>query len=214
MRALASLSGLIAACGVTIAQTPQKTDFATESRPREVLTVSVQSAPMLAPTPIKIPVRMGYTPEQLLHMNESELTDLYKSSPPAPVPTQYTPGTVIFQPGSPITVPVARIMSNVSWQGKYFPGNGQMVNKMFYIPTIKAAIRSGESWIDGGPSTVYDYTDTSLIWMHYRDEVREVSPGVYLGIMHRRAHSGPKITTWFALDARNCKSGCGTGCPR
>jgi len=150
---------------------------------------------------------MGYTPEQLLHMNESELMNLYKCSGPAPIPMQYTPGTVIFQPGSAITVPVARVMSNLTWQGKYFPGNGMMVNKMFYVKTIKAAIGPGESWVDGGPSTIFDYADTSLVWTHYRDEVREVSPGVYLGIMHQRKKSGPMIATWFALDARNCKSG-------
>ena len=40
----------------------------------------------------------------------------------------------------------------------------------------------------------------------YLGKVREVSPGVHLGIMHKRTKEGPKVATWFALDAR------GTGC--
>jgi hypothetical protein len=77
-----------------------------------------------------------------------------------------------------------------------------MVNRQFGVPTISAAIQDGESYIDGRPTLVFDYEDTSLICTRYRDEVREVSPGVYLGVMHKRTKDGPKVATWFALDAR------------
>jgi hypothetical protein len=115
---------------------------------------------------------------------------------------------VIFKPGSCITVPVARVMECTAWQGKYFPCESTMVNRQFGVPTVKANIYAGESWLDGGPSTVFDYQDTSVICCRYRDEVREVSPGVCLGIMHRRGKDGPKIATWFALDARTGQGCC------
>ena len=65
-----------------------------------------------------------------------------------------------------------------------------------------------EIFVDGGPSMIFDYQNTSIVWMHYRDEVREVSPGVFLGIMHWVGWGGPTIATWFALDLVNGQSGC------
>jgi hypothetical protein len=207
MRYLATLgaSGLV----VTLiwAQAPIRTDFAIDRPGVVVEPVSVTVLPIPVPPPTGVLSRPSYTPEQLLRMNEAELIDLYKRSVPAPVPTTYTPGLVIFKPGSCITVPMARVMECTAWQGKYFPCEGTMVNRQFGVPTIKAVIYAGESWLDGGPSTVFDYADTSLICKRYRDEVREVCPGVCLGIMHQRAKDGPKIATWFALDARTGK-GC------
>ena len=127
---------------------------------------------------------------------------------PGMPPCGYTPGTIIFCPGSAITVPTARVMKATAWQGKTIPGDRTMVNKMFGLPTIKAAITSGDSFIDGRPSVIFDYQDTSFVWRKYRDEVREVSPGVYLGCMHRLGCTGPTVATWFALDTCHGK-GCG-----
>ena len=207
MRYLATLGATAFAAAVGWAQSPVRTDFATD-RPRVVVEpVSVTVLPIPVLPPPGVLSRPSYTPEQLLRMSEPELIDLYKCSPPAPVPTTYTPGLVIFQPGSCITVPLARVMECTAWQGKYFPCEGTMVNRQFGVPTVKANIYAGESWLDGRPSTVFDYADTSLVCKRYRDEVREVSPGVCLGIMHRRAKDGPKIATWFALDTRTGK-GC------
>lgn len=150
-----------------------------------------------------------YEPEQLLRMNEGELVEVYKCGTVSPVPCGYTPGLVIYKPGSKVTVPVSKLMKLTAWQGKYIPGNGLMVNRQFGVPSIKAAISDGVSYIDGGPTLVFDYEDTSLMCKRYRDEVREVSPGVYLGCMHRRPKDGPvEIATWFALDTRCGKSTC------
>ena len=143
---------------------------------------------------------MGYSAEQLLHMSECELVQVYKCGVPGMPPCGYTPGKMIFMPGSAITVPTSRVIGATFWQGKMFPGDGTMVNRMFGLPAIKAAITGGESFVDGKPSTIFDYHDTSFVWRNYRDEVREVSPGVYLGIMHWVGWGGPRIATWFALD--------------
>jgi len=206
MRYLATLGVTTVIAALSWAQVPVRTEFAID-RPALVQTDSVRVLPLPVPPTPGVLSRPTYTPEQLLRMSESELIDLHKCSRPAPVPTNYTPGLVIFKPGSCITVPMARVLECTAWQGKYFPCEGTMVNRQFGMPTIRAVIYAGESWLDGGPSTVFDYADTSLVCTRYRDEVREVSPGVCLGIMHRRCKSGPKIATWFALDART-----GNGC--
>jgi len=209
MRFLASLGGIGLFAVTVSAQHTIQTDFATErSSPAVIQPVSVTV--LGAPTPdVGTPgPSPAYTPEQLLRMCESDLMSLYKCSGPAPVPKTYTPGLVIFKPGSCITVPTARALECTAWQGKYFPCEGTMVNRQFGMPTVKATIYAGQSWLDGRPSTVFDYADTSLVCKRYRDEVREVSPGVYLGIMHRRGKDGPKIATWFALDARTGQGCC------
>jgi hypothetical protein len=205
MRILAILGGLGLCTAVGWAQQPGPTDFATDGRLPAVETVGVT---IFAPPPVVSPPvsRVCYTPDILLKLPECELARIYKCASPGPIPCGYTPGLVIMKPGSMITAPVGRVLQRTAWQGKYFPDEATMVNRMFGVPTIAATIYPGESWLDGGPSLVFDYEDTSLVWMRYRDEVREVSPGVYLGIMHRRMKDGPKIATWFALDAR------GKGC--
>src|SRR5262245_29375054 len=209
MRFLATLGGICLMAVSASGQYSGTTDFAVDRlMPTIVEPVGVTVLP--APQAVTSPVSSApaYSPEQLLRMDECDLIRLYKCSRPAPVPACYTPGLVIFQPGSCITVPVARAMECTAWQGKYFPCPGTMVNRQFGVPSVKAKIYAGESWLDGGPSTVFDYQDTSLICCRYRDEVREVSPGVCLGIMHRRGKDGPQIATWFALDARTGQGGC------
>ncbi len=42
----------------------------------------------------------------------------------------------------------------------------------------------GESLLDGQPALILDYSKSRL-WPDVRDEEREVSPGLYLGIMYR-----------------------------
>ena len=214
MRTLASLGGLGLFAAAALAQAPTKTDFATDTgrRPVDPVSVTMLPAPAVAPVVIAPAITpMGYSGEQLLRMNECELVQVYKGGVPGMPPCGYTPGTIIFQPGSAITVPTASLMKATAWQGKYIPGDGTMVNRMFGLPTIKAAVTSGESFIDGRPSVVFDYQDTSLVWRKYRDEVREVSPGVYLGCMHRLGCKGPTVATWFALDTVHGKGGC-KGC--
>ena len=147
------------------------------------------------------------SPDQLVRMKESELIALYKSAEPGPIPTGYTPGLAILKPGSFSTVRVSKLISATAWQGKYFPDDGTMINKTFGLKAIKANVYPGISWLDGGPSTIFDYYDRSKIAARYRDEVREVSPGIYLGIMHKRDGACPKLAAWFALDAR-----CGKAC--
>jgi hypothetical protein len=214
MRILASLAGLCLFAAAALAQAPTKGDFATDKgrRPVEPITVTMLPAPVVTPVLMKPAfVPMGYSGDQLLRMSECELVQVYKCGAPGMPPCGYTPGTIIFQPGSAITVPTSRVMKATAWQGKYIPGDGTMVNRMFGMPSIKAAITSGESFIDGRPSVVFDYQNTSLVWRNYRDEVREVSPGVYLGCMHRLGCTGPTVATWFALDTVHGQSGC-KGC--
>lgn len=196
MRTLAALGCLAIVMCCASAQEPKKTAFASDQPSK-----TTPSLPVPAPVPAQTTLKRDYVPEQLLRMDECQLIEVYKSGSVTPVPCGYTPGLVIYKPGSKLTVPMSKLMKLTAWQGKYITCD-KMINRQFGVPSIKADIQQGESWIDGGPTLVFDYYDSSFICKQYRDEVREVSPSVYLGCMHRREKDGMRIATWFALDTR------------
>jgi hypothetical protein len=136
----------------------------------------------------------------LVRMSKYELDALYLASPPAPVPSGYVPGRAIKSPGSRFTAANAR-MTRLVWQGKVFRDDGTMVNRVFGGATaIPADVFFGESLMDGKPALVLDYSRSKL-WPNVRDEVREVSPGLYLGVMYD-GKSVVKQKMYFTLDAR------------
>jgi len=211
MRILATLGCYVVLVASASAQQPAKNGFATELPKKvspEPIPVTVLPAPMENHR-ILISTKT-YTPQQLLRMDECELLKIYKCGIASPVPCGYTPGTVIYKPGTCLAVPGSKMFKFTAWQGKYITC-GTMTNRQFGVPAIKAAISDGVSWIDGKPSLIFDYEDTSLICFRYRDEVREVCPGIYLGCMHRRTKGEPEIAVWFALDARKLKGMCPLG---
>jgi len=211
MRILATLGCCAVLVASASAQQPAKKGFAADTPvkaspepiPVTVLPGQPAAVRVLVPT-------QTYTPQQLLRMDECELIKIYKCGIATPVPCGYTPGTVIYRPGTCLAVPGSKMFKFTAWQGKYITC-GTMTNRQFGVPAIKAAISDGTSWIDGKPSLIFDYEDTSLVCARYRDEVREVSPGIYLGCMHKRTKDGPEISVWFALDARKLKGMCPLG---
>ena len=86
------------------------------------------------------------------------------------------------------------------WQGKVVePGQTSAVNRFFGIRIIRGKLYYGPSWMDGNPSIILDYSTTSLVYARYRDEFREVAPGLFLGLMYARTSPDPKLKMYFAL---------------
>jgi hypothetical protein len=120
----------------------------------------------------------------LLQMTRAELDDLYRSSTPGPTPTGDTQGTAIAFPGTFVAQIFATLVSWLVWQGKVFdPSRGELRNKVSPVGflSIRAKVYSDDSWMDGRPTIVIDYSKTSFVAQKIRDEIREVAPGVYLG---------------------------------
>ena len=139
--------------------------------------------------------------EQLVLMNRCQLLTLYANSETGPIPNGYTPGLAIFNPGRPLTMARARLTSKTLWQGKTFLDD-HLVNKVCGLQAFNAAVYLGASWYDGKPSIVIDYQDLKWPASRYRDEIREVSPGIYLGLMFERRCPQPELKVFFTLDAR------------
>ena len=71
------------------------------------------------------------------------------------------------------------------WQGKVFePDESTAVNRFFGMRVIRGQLYQGPSWLDGGPSLVLDYSQTSRIYADNRDEIRQIAPGLFLGLMY------------------------------
>lgn len=139
--------------------------------------------------------------DDLVHMNRCDLESLYRHSEMGGPPMGVTDGRAIVNPGSPFTAPTATV-TRIIWQGKVFTEDNMMVNRVFGLRAIRARVSPGESWLDGKPSLILDYADTSKMYSHVRDEVREISPGLYLGIAYHRTSAGPELNKFFTLDSR------------
>ena len=111
-------------------------------------------------------------------------------------------GIAIPYPGTAMA-PRASKVARLLWQGKVFdPCESMITNRFFGLKLIKGQVYPGESWMDGRPATIIDYSSTSRLYAPYRDEIREVAPGLYLGIMYERTCPRPTLKTYFLLDAR------------
>ena len=139
--------------------------------------------------------------DDLVRMSRCDLESLYRHSEMGGPPMGVTDGRAIVNPGTPFTVPTATV-TRIVWQGKVFTEDNMMVNRVFGLRAIRAKVYPGESWLDGKPSLILDYADTSKMYSHVRDEVREISPGLYLGIAYHRTSAGPELNKFFTLDSR------------
>jgi hypothetical protein len=135
----------------------------------------------------------------LLRMGPAELEALYRQGIPAAIPPGRVRGTALLAPGTWRARPLAR-GSRLVWQGKVFePEAGMAVNRFFGMRMIRAQVYQGPSWLDGAPALILDYSQTSRIYAGNRDEIRQVAPGLFLGLMYDRTTAPPDLTMYFAL---------------
>jgi hypothetical protein len=127
---------------------------------------------------------MAITVPEMMKMSQDELDELYLQSPPGDIPQGEAKGTAIVAPGTSFTDEIAAFINVFAWQGKVFdPQKGVLRNRIlpFGLNAIIAKVYKAPSWLDNKECIVLDYSETSLVAHWIRDEIREVSPRVYLG---------------------------------
>jgi hypothetical protein len=161
--------------------------------------VSDQPAPAAAP---------ALSLERLACMSWCELEQLYRRASPGAIPTGYLRGRAIYCPGAPLT-PARSKMTQAVWHGKLFCPDETLVNRWCLgLHAVHARVCVGPGWLDGNPSILMDYRGVShVIWKDVRDEIREVAPGLYVGIMYRCKSGQPQMKMFFALELSPC-NGC------
>ena len=136
----------------------------------------------------------------LVSLTPEQLTALYQSGTAIAPPQGWLPGQALVQPGSRLGA-VASRGAGLVWQGKRIAADGTARNRFFGLPMIKGQLAQGSSWLDGQPTILLDYSQTSRLYRPYRDEIRQVAPGVFLGLMYDRRTSPATFVRFFALDA-------------
>jgi len=130
---------------------------------------------------------MAVTADQMLGMSRRQLDQLFGSHAAGEIPEGEARGTVIIRMGRWLSVLVSRIAHRVAWQGKVFdPVRGELRNEISPLraKAIRAKVYKAPSWFDQKECIVLDYSKTSFVARKIRDEIREVSPGVFLGIVY------------------------------
>lgn len=139
------------------------------------------------------------TLDDLVTLSASQLDQLYRQSQPGPVPTGKVRGRALYPDAR---FPKARSSAaRIAWQGKVFdPETSTAINRFFGVRMIRGNVYIAPSWLDGAPSMILDYDGTSKIYGSYRDEIRQVAPGLYLGLMYDRTKSPVDLKMYFAFD--------------
>jgi hypothetical protein len=130
---------------------------------------------------------MAYTVNQLMEMHNEQLDELFSGSPTGDIPNGEADGTAIVAPGTKFSPVIASLINIFTWQGKTFDAaHGTLTNRIlaFGLNAIVAQVYKSESWFDGKECIVLDYSKTSLLAEHVRDEIRQIGPGFYLGLVY------------------------------
>ena len=137
-------------------------------------------------------------PAQFLKMSDEQLDDLFRNSPAGEIPNGEGEGTAIIKPGSSVSDDIARFVHLFTWKGKVFDrAKGELRNEILPMgyKAIVAKVYKDKSWLDQKECIVLDYSKTSLVAKWIRDEIREVAPGIFLGVVYW----GKKKLIHFAL---------------
>jgi hypothetical protein len=164
--------------------------------------------PSYAPPATASPTAL--TLDELTTLPRRQLNELFRSSlqptdlrRAGVMPDGDTQGVAIVGKGPLARRFWARFARILCWQGKVFTrqddDNAMLVNKITFagIKAIKARVYRGPSRLDGQECIVLDYSRTSLVAKLIRDEIREVAPGVFLGLVFWGRSN--KILLRFAL---------------
>ena len=135
----------------------------------------------------------------LARARRSELDELFRRSSPGPLPQGTARGTAILLPGSPANRVLGALIRFLVWKGKVFnPQSGDLKNLLGPLGNrgIRAKVYQDKSWFAEGAAIILDYSHTSFVARMIRDEIREVSPGVYLG----QVYWGKRRIALFTLE--------------
>ena len=125
---------------------------------------------------------------QLLAMDQKQLDALFRASPAGPTPEGVAEGTVIAGAGTPAARALAPLLG-LAWRGKvFYEPEHDLLNRILPIGlrAVRASVYRDKSWFDGKQTIVLDYSQSLLPARSIRDEIREVAPGLYLGIVYVR----------------------------
>jgi len=127
-------------------------------------------------------------PPALIGDTADQLAKIFGSGVAGAIPNGRGKGTVLIGTGGPLARLAAALAYALAWRGKVVNAReGRLKNLV-----------TQDSWYDGETCIVLDYSKTSFVARKIRDEIREIAPGVFLGLVFW----GRRHVLDFALDFR------------
>src|SRR3954465_211543 len=126
------------------------------------------------------------TTTELSALSTPDLDEVYALATATHRPTGQGAGTALVATATPIGRPLSALIRMGLWKGKQFADDGTSLTNIvspFGVRGVKAEGTLGNSWLDDRPCVVLDYSQTSTVARWVRDEIREVAPGLYLGVV-------------------------------
>ena len=140
-------------------------------------------------------------PSSLVDETADALGELFGAGTAGAIPDGRGKGTVLLGTGGRLTRVAAAVCYALAWRGKVVNAREARLKNIVTplgIQAIEAAVYKQDSWHDGEPCIVLDYSKTSFVARMIRDEIREIAPGVFLGLVFW----GRRHVLDFALDFR------------
>ena len=140
-------------------------------------------------------------PSSLVEESIEGLGELFGAGTAGAIPNGRGKGTVLLGTGGRAARVAAALCYALAWRGKVVNARqGRLKNILtpLGIQAIEAAVYQQDSWYDGDTCIVLDYSKTSFVARMIRDEIREIAPGVFLGLVFW----GRRHVLDFALDFR------------
>ncbi|GGU68185.1 hypothetical protein GCM10010211_36820 [Streptomyces albospinus] len=129
---------------------------------------------------------MALSETDLLKAGDAGLLELFRKSPPGVIPKGPLEGTGIVRwGGRRLTGSLARFVRLALWRGKVIDHEGYLSNRLtaFDVLAVLAQVYKGPSMLDDRDCIVIDYSRISLAARAVRDEMRQVGPDLYLGVV-------------------------------
>ncbi len=143
------------------------------------------------------------TMDSLSCMSWNQLEAIYRQFEGGTMPCGYYKGKAIYCKGR-FGSRLRSGLTKLVWEGKHFECD-TIVNQWKAVKMLPGKVYRGKSWYDGKPSIILDYRNSSLLWRKVRDEIRQVGPNLYLGIMHIEKKCEPEMRCFFILEKQCCK---------
>src|SRR6185295_18246847 len=127
------------------------------------------------------------TARDLPSMRGSQLDQLFADAPAGEIPVGKGSGQALMATGTVAARPLVAITRLLAWQGKQFDAPSHTLRNLispFGFKAITADVYVDASLADGRPCIVLDYSKTSRVAGWVRDEIREIAPGLYMGLVY------------------------------
>ena len=127
------------------------------------------------------------TANELPSLRGSQLDKLFADASAGEIPAGKGRGQALMGAGTIAARPLLATVRLLAWQGKVFDSPSHSLRNLitpFGLRAITADVYVDASLLDGRPCVVLDYSKTSRVAGWVRDEIREIGPGLYIGLVY------------------------------